>query len=59
MSSTLKLRKSLAKLERKLAAIQRLIDAGNLGWLTYWRLNSVCRKIEEIDLQLSACQSES
>jgi hypothetical protein len=47
-----KLHAKLARLERKLDAIQRLIDNGHLGWLTYWRLNSVCRKIEKIDSQL-------
>lgn len=43
------LEKRLAKLERKLAAIQRLIEDGHLGGLTYFRLNSVCRKIEKLD----------
>jgi hypothetical protein len=41
--------RALARAERKLAHIQSLIDRGHLGWLTYLRLNRVCRKIEKLD----------
>jgi hypothetical protein len=38
--------------ERKLAHLNSLIEAGHLGWPTYWRLNWVCRKIEKLDKAL-------
>ena len=34
---------------RKLSQIQALIDQGNLSWLTRWRLNHVCGRIQKLD----------
>jgi len=45
-------RRELARCERKLQHIQSLIDRGRLGGLTYWRLKSVCRKIQKLDALL-------
>jgi len=47
-------RRELAQLERKLQHIQSLIDRGRLGGLTYWRLNSVCRRIQRLDAALAS-----
>jgi hypothetical protein len=49
-------KRALARFEGKLDHIQSLIDKG--GWhlnsLTYFRLNSVCNKIQKLDAELKA-----
>jgi hypothetical protein len=47
-----RLLRKLAQAERTLAHLNLLIEQGHLGWLTTFRLNRVCRKIERLNEEL-------
>ena len=46
--------RALVRAERKLEYLQSLIDRGRLGWLTLFRFNRVCRRIQKLDAALKA-----
>jgi hypothetical protein len=53
-----KRQRTLARFEGKLDRIQAIIDKGgwHLNWVTYCRLNSVCRKIQKLDAEMKEKQ---
>jgi hypothetical protein len=53
-----RLQRKLARAEYKLAHIDSLISNGTAGWLTYMRLNMVCRRIEQLQVRLKRLADE-